>query len=175
MTEPMPSNIAPRQCGDCGLCCRVLAVEALAKPAHVACDHYADGVGCTIYDQRPAACRSFRCLWLDQPALAENWKPNRSHIVLHLAASDGQLIATVDPDHPEAWQQPERRQALRDWATRGLSEGFQVIVKIGPRMIAIMPDHDIDLGDFNEGERVRFSRVHTAAGVGIVARRVDED
>ncbi len=161
-----------RTCGECGLCCKLLAVEALGKPAHTWCDHFAAKTGCAIYERRPDACRAFRCLWLDQTALGAEWKPNRSHIVLHLAAGENQLIATVDPEHPEAWKRKEYHALLRDWAERGLADGFQVIVKVGPRIVAIMPDRDIDLGEFAEDERVRFARVRTPEGIGLVARRV---
>lgn len=170
--EPAGAAAPRRECGDCGLCCRLLAVDEIGKPAGVWCGHFVPGTGCGIYDARPAACRTFRCLWLDQSELGPEWQPNRSHIVLYLAAKDGQLIANVDPRHPRVWRQAPFRDRLQDWARRGLEEGFQVVVKVGRRMIALLPDREVDLGELAEGERIRFSRVHTDHGVGLVARKV---
>ncbi len=54
-----------RQCGDCLLCCKVLAVAALDKPANRWCLHANLGAHrCDIYEDRPEECRAFDCLWL---------------------------------------------------------------------------------------------------------------
>jgi hypothetical protein len=45
---------AKRACGDCTLCCKVMAIEALAKPAGSWCRHCKPGQGCAIYAERPA-------------------------------------------------------------------------------------------------------------------------
>ena len=55
---------AGRECGDCTLCCKVMAIEQLAKPASAWCPHCKPGRGCRIYADRPAECRAFSCLWL---------------------------------------------------------------------------------------------------------------
>ena len=48
-----------RTCGTCTLCCRVLAVVDIGKPAGAPCAHCAEGKGCRIYDSRPQECRLF--------------------------------------------------------------------------------------------------------------------
>lgn len=53
-----------RTCAGCDLCCRLLAVKALDKPAGPLCPCHT-GTGCRIYGYRPQACRDFRCLYLD--------------------------------------------------------------------------------------------------------------
>lgn len=174
-SAPPPSTSAidsGRDCGDCGLCCRLLAVDEIEKPAHVWCAHYVPRQGCGIYDRRPSACRSFRCLWLDQTALGPEWQPHRSHLVLHLATAEKQLVVTVDPRHSGAWRRAPFHDTIRRWAGRGLDEGFQVVVKIGARVIAVLPDREIDLGELSAGERIRFSRIRSDQGVGLVARKV---
>ncbi|MGM4958232.1 hypothetical protein ACT4MK_23450 [Bradyrhizobium barranii] len=45
---------AKRACGDCTLCCKVMAIEALAKLAGSWCRHCKPGQGCAIYAERPA-------------------------------------------------------------------------------------------------------------------------
>ena len=53
-----------RSCGPCAACCVVFAVEVLSKPEYVRCSHR-DSAGCTIYEERPKACRAYACLWLE--------------------------------------------------------------------------------------------------------------
>jgi hypothetical protein len=77
--NPMPDDeaeaisIVPgRGCGDCSLCCKLIRVDALAKPPGTWCMHCAPGNGgCTIYDSRPTECRSFYCAWMVSPSLGE--------------------------------------------------------------------------------------------------------
>lgn len=160
-----------RSCGSCGLCCKLLAVEPLAKPAQRWCSHFTAGAGCGIYDERPQECRTFRCLWLMRPQLGDEWQPNRSHIVLFFANDGSQLIASVDPAYPDAWRKPRFHQTLRDWSRRGLNDGLQVLVKIGQRVVVVLPDRDVDLGIVADAERVRLTRVRTEHGVAVLARK----
>jgi hypothetical protein len=142
----LPANAA-RSCGECGLCCKLLAVDEIGKPAHVWCEHFSPGTGCTIYETRPAACRTFECLWLKQTELSVEWQPTR------------------EPFH----------STLRSWAARGLAEGLQLVVKIGGRVVVVLPDRDVDLGTVGEGHRIVLSRITTPEGVGLVAKVVPED
>jgi hypothetical protein len=50
-----------RRCGDCTFCCTAAGINALEKAPMVRCKYL--GARCTIYRDRPAACRSFRCAW----------------------------------------------------------------------------------------------------------------
>jgi Fe-S-cluster containining protein len=50
-----------RSCGGCTFCCTAAGINALEKPPMTRCRHL--GRGCTIYAQRPQACREFRCAW----------------------------------------------------------------------------------------------------------------
>ena len=56
-----------RTCGDCTLCCQVLDIPELTKPAGRLCVHA--NAGCNIYPDRPEPCRTFTCGWLATPAL----------------------------------------------------------------------------------------------------------
>jgi hypothetical protein len=66
-----------RDCGACYACCEVSEINdpALVKPAHVLCPHYQGG--CTVYEHRPATCRSFHCLWRRLGGLAEDARPDQ--------------------------------------------------------------------------------------------------
>jgi hypothetical protein len=164
-----------RTCGSCGLCCKLVAVEELGKPAHQWCEHFAPGKGCGIYADRPGECRTFRCLWLMRPQLGEEWRPNRSRMVLYFSHDGTHLIANVDPAHPGVWRHSPYYETLHGWAKRGAGPGMDVIVKVGSRMFALLPDRDVDLGTMAEGERLRLTRIVSDEGISIVARRVGSD
>lgn len=51
-------------CGPCTECCTHIKVEALDKPAGVACKHLCSK-GCGIYSQRPSECKAYVCGWLE--------------------------------------------------------------------------------------------------------------
>ena len=44
-------------------CCHVLGVIALKKAEWSSCPHQTEG--CTIYEDRPDGCKTYRCAWLD--------------------------------------------------------------------------------------------------------------
>jgi len=164
-----------RTCGSCGLCCKLVAVEELGKPAHQWCSHFTVGKGCAIYADRPGECRSFRCLWLMRPQLGDHWRPNRSRIVLYFSHDGTHLIANVDPDHPSAWRKSPYQETLRSWSRKGSGAGMDVIVKVGSRIFAMLPDRDVDLGTLREGERLKITRLSGEDGVALMARKVDGD
>lgn len=78
-------------CGTCVVCCQWLDIETegLSKKAGVLCQHCVGG-GCGIYETRPNLCRGFFCGWRLLPKLGEDWRPDRSGI----------LILSVEKDLP---------------------------------------------------------------------------
>ncbi|MEJ0041923.1 MAG: hypothetical protein WDM81_06790 [Rhizomicrobium sp.] len=72
-----------RSCGDCTVCCTALAIETveLRKAPGVACTHCMTS-GCGIYATRYPICRSYFCGWFDLPDLGEDWRPDRSGILV---------------------------------------------------------------------------------------------
>jgi hypothetical protein len=52
-----------RECGECTECCISASVEEIDKPMGVHCKNLCD-IGCSIYKDRPGACRFFSCQWL---------------------------------------------------------------------------------------------------------------
>ena len=133
------------------------------------------GAGCSIYEHRPAACATFQCLWLKQSELGPEWQPNKSRFVLYFDGEGTQLVVNVDPAQAKAWRKEPFLSTLREWARHGLETGVQVVVKIGRHIIALLPDREIDLGEVGDGERIRFSRVHTPEGVSLMAQKVTDE
>src|SRR4249919_1788950 len=77
-------NQMKRICGDCQLCCKVVPVKEIGKPANERCPHQKFKVGCAIYASRPHSCRAWSRAWLAlQPAPAIP-RPDRSHYVIDM-------------------------------------------------------------------------------------------
>lgn len=86
----------PKACGKCSECCVSLEIEGdgwsprAPKPAGRACPDLVPlgrarqraGGGCGVYGERPAVCARFRCLWLMVPDLPDDWRPDRTGLLL---------------------------------------------------------------------------------------------
>jgi hypothetical protein len=174
-------NATGRACGTCTLCCKLLGVAELAKPAGKWCRHCAPGKGCTIYATRPDDCRSFVCGWLVQPELGPDWKPERSKVILswHSDRVGGgtRLAVVVDPSHPSAWRNPPIYQKLKQWAFQGgptVSRPLQLLVtvKSAGRLFVILPDQDIDIGTLADDEVIVTNEKITSGGIAVEVRKV---
>ena len=156
-SNAVPTLVPGRACGSCTLCCKVLGIAELQKPKGQWCLHCSPGRGCRIYDDRPAGCRSFHCSWRLQPELGPEWKPDRSKIVL--CDEDGGIAAYVDPGFPSAWRSSPYLGALKALSAQALALGRRaVIVVIGRRMIVLLPDKEVDLGEVGKNQQVRIER-----------------
>jgi len=136
-------------CGPCAECCRLLAVAELAKPENHACRHARPGIMagcCGIYEQRPAACVAFTCLWLASrgrggPAerLAPALRPDKTHVVFYRNGSEADprtMTAHVDPARPDSWLAEPVAGELR----RLVAKGAIIIVEIGDRRVVLRRD-----------------------------------
>jgi hypothetical protein len=141
-----------RACGDCTLCCKVMAIEDIAKPAGQWCRHYKPGRGCLVFDTRPAECRAFNCLWLVDERFGPHWKPSRSKIVL-TASGDG-IEIRCDPGFPDAWRKQPYRGEIGKLAASGETHDVTVLVIAGKRMILVASDREFDLGEVEADERI---------------------
>jgi hypothetical protein len=147
---------AMRECGSCTLCCKVLAVSALEKPAGTWCRHCRPGKGCGIYEERPQECRTFRCLWLADPNFPEEFKPERSKIVFVLEANASRVVAHCDPGRPQTWRQEDNYRLLKNMAAVSAPLGKQVVVAISQSYTAILPDRDVPLGIVKPGQSIVY-------------------
>jgi hypothetical protein len=73
-----------RECGECAVCCTHLRIEdpELHKPGGVRCPNLLAGGGCGIYETRPRPCRTFFCGWRRIGYLGDEWRPDRSGIMI---------------------------------------------------------------------------------------------
>lgn len=91
MSEFLQPDLVPgRKCGACTACCKELTVEtdALRKVQGVLCMHCTPGTGCGIYQQRPEICRTWFCQWRRYAWLDDEWRPDRSQLLLRATDDD---------------------------------------------------------------------------------------
>lgn len=107
-------NVMPsldNKCGTCTMCCKILFVNELKKPKNTWCEHCAIGTGCKVYQDRPASCAGFKCLWLQSQEgfqkLPFKLRPDKCKVVLHQSADEKNVVARVDPNYPNAWREKD--------------------------------------------------------------------
>ena len=134
-----------KSCGECGMCCKLLAIQSLDKPAGAWCGHFKRAAGCGVYEDRPPACRGFICLWLDSEKLDEAWRPDRAKFPMYTEKDGQRLNVIVDPNQPGAWKREPYYRRLKAMSELAL-EGRELVVCIGDRRIVVFPHEDVDLG-----------------------------
>lgn len=125
---------AARSCGTCSLCCTILRVDELAKPAGRDCIHQRGPHGCGIHATRPPICRAYRCLWL-QGGLEDGERPDATGGVVDLETTGVGL-----------------RLAIRE-ARPGAFDGSPALQAIAARHRASMPVRITDTGDVADPDR----------------------
>lgn len=133
-----------RQCGDCQLCCRLLAVPPLNKIAGEKCKHQKFGKGCKVYHTPaiPRACRLWNCRWLVSDDTQDQSRPDRSHIVIDIMPDfitlsfEGQepfnlqvVQCWIDPKYPDAHLDP----SFRAYVYRRAQEGTAALIRFDGR------------------------------------------
>lgn len=125
-------------CGSCTLCCTVIRVSELDKPAGTRCAHA--GRGCAIYEARPHGCQVFQCLWLASQgrpeALPAYLRPDRTGVVLEVNTKQN-VIANCET--PAAWKREPMRSRLIGWAKR-----TRVLIKHGEDAFSLRPDGELE-------------------------------
>jgi hypothetical protein len=117
-------------CGNCSVCCKIPSIPEINKPSNTWCHHYAKGVGCSIYQDRPQVCRDFKCYWL-QGVLAGYSKnqtgprPDKSKVFVLEFERDGRVVIQLiaySPLHPRALEAP----GYKNWIKSALDAGSVV-------------------------------------------------
>ena len=146
-----------RVCGTCSLCCKLLRIEELDKPAGRWCSRCSVGRdGCKIYDTRPGSCRSFHCLWLINSELGAEWRPTTAKMVLYYDHPARRLAVHVDPEFPSAWRSEPYYRQLKGWTCAAIDSArtpspdawlmAPILVYVDDRAIVMLPNRDIEVG-----------------------------
>lgn len=105
------------ECNGCTLCCKVFAVEALAKPLGTPCVFQREGC-CAVYSTRPNECATFQCVYLSTGLAFLN--PRR--LGAAMAVFDGLLRVNCD----EGVSIDNLPKQVLDWLK---TTGYKVIIR----------------------------------------------
>lgn len=151
-----------RECGDCQLCCKLLPVKGIHKPANTRCQHQRHHKGCAVYHKPekgfPWECGLWNCIWLQGGDAMALRRPDRSNYVVDVMPDyvsaqqpDGVDIRIpvvqiwCDPKYPDAHRDPE----LRAWLLR--RRGFAAIIRYGnDDALILIPPYMIDTHEWTE-------------------------
>jgi hypothetical protein len=158
MSRPAPHIFTQaaggRACGSCTLCCKVIGIGALEKPAGAWCAHCKIGHGCTIYEARPDECRAFFCMWLADRRLGDEWRPDLAKMVV-TTADDGRTVEIrCDPGFPQAWRREPYRTQISQWAEAARADDGMVIVCVGKRVTLVALEGEFPLGVIEPEDRI---------------------
>lgn len=108
--------VKDRSCGECSVCCVVLNVDTkeFQKLPGVRCAHLCAGGGCGIHDTRYEVCRTYHCGWRYLSQLGDDWRPDRSGVLIDFQ---------VDGLPPHYTKRPGVRFTLVD-TRKALSRSF---------------------------------------------------
>lgn len=109
-----------KACGNCTLCCNVMAVESLQKPVNRDCQYLAPGNGCKIHGARPDACKSFNCMYLMVEDLPEELRPDKCGVVFFCVPSQPHIVyAHVHPHRVKTLESRLMRLFMKRLALTG--------------------------------------------------------
>lgn len=107
--------VRERICGECSICCVVLNVDTkeFQKLPGVPCTHLCNS-GCSVHATRYPVCREYHCGWRYLAVLGEDWRPDKSGILIDFQMDD------LPPQYPK---RPGIRLTLVD-KRKALSRSF---------------------------------------------------
>jgi hypothetical protein len=154
--EKSKGKLMKRECGDCQLCCKLLPVSEIHKPANTKCVHQRVHKGCLVYytNKMPLSCHVWNCRWLINNDTNDLARPDRSHYVIDIMpdavlALDGDRVVQiqtvqiwVDPKYPNAYKDLR----LREYLLRRGKEGIvgQIRFDSERSIILIPPNMNIE-------------------------------
>ena len=129
--------VAGRECGECSACCVVLNVDTpeFQKLPGKPCAHLC-ARGCAIHATRFPVCRTYHCGWRYLSGLADDWRPDKSGVLVDFQTDDlpdhypkrpGIRLTVFSP--PETALKP----AFLDYVARLIASDVPVILAVpGP-------------------------------------------
>lgn len=157
-----------RRCNECTLCCKLVPVAQIGKPANTRCKAQR-AKGCMLYDKPgfPSSCKTWSCIWLINVDADDLPRPDRAHYVIDpmpdFIEVDGltengephRLPLRVvqiwcDPAFPNAHRDPH----LRAWLERNAQETNQMaLIRYGnDRAMVLCPPCMSTNGEWHEKE-----------------------
>lgn len=108
------------QCGDCTLCCELMEIKELNKPAYQMCELCDNG--CIVHPNHPRECQSFDCAWLQTKSHVE-LRPDKCGVIFE-KLGDHIFHGTIKPN-------TELSDTVRGQIHSFINQGLTVFIKDG--------------------------------------------
>lgn len=125
--------VADRVCGECTECCKFIAIDdpALQKPTNLLCPHCVQDAGCSVYESRPQPCRGWYCCWRMLDFLSDDWRPDKSGIVIRPEGlSDGEITVVIVDENKKFYSE-EFVSLVAAWIENGINILFERVGPVG--------------------------------------------
>jgi hypothetical protein len=99
------------ECGECTLCCFMLAIKELGKPVNtdcIHCDH-----GCKIHGNHPKECSEFNCMYIQVTDIDIGLRSDKCKVIFE-KMTDDLIIGTLDARHKMTKEAKAQIQAFLD-------------------------------------------------------------
>lgn len=119
-----------KTCGVCTKCCTVANIPEVSSPRGELCSHCTNNE-CSIYHNKPDACTSFQCLWLQELGIPDHLRPDICHVMFEVPCGCNVIVGYVDSDFPNAHEELD----LRILITRINEAGYSIVLVIGDKKL----------------------------------------
>ena len=142
-------KVKGRTCGKCSMCCHLLDIPELSKPANRWCEYCKPGHGgCGVYETRPEVCEKFKCLWLEGWLTQDYWQPQKARMVAFGSTDDGVpvLKIQVDAQQPNRWREEPYWSQIRGTSLWGLRQQPKrlVVVFVGRSKFLVLGSNIVE-------------------------------
>lgn len=132
-----------QDCVGCGMCCYIPEIPELDKECYSECSKCSDDRLCLSYDQRPEACKSYKCYWAVND-LSDNLRPDKCGVMFEKVENFPIYAAFLLPHRPEAWEEPNVLGIIELL----ISQGNSVVIGNGPnKQILVLTPIGIEVSD----------------------------
>ncbi|MBL4881899.1 MAG: hypothetical protein JKX82_11370 [Oleispira sp.] len=125
--------VSGRECGECTACCVVLLIDDdnFKKPADQVCSNLMAEGGCKIYTKRPSVCQDWYCSWRFMAQLDDDWRPDRSGVLLR--SDENGIIFQPIRDPKEVLTSARAIELIGGGVAQGIPMSMSIPTKNGCR------------------------------------------
>ncbi|WP_245542335.1 YkgJ family cysteine cluster protein [Psychromonas hadalis] len=146
LSENNESHLVPnRECGQCTACCVVLLIDDknFKKPADQRCVNIMKTGGCKIYNKRPSVCQEWHCAWRFMAQLDENWRPDRSGILLR--SDENGIIFQPIQDPKKVLTNERTIELIGGGVAQGIPMSMSIPTKKGFRSYSVSLNEPLEI------------------------------
>lgn len=123
------------ECDGCTMCCLLLPVPWLNKPAGQLCRYCEAGVGCQIFNTAlTEECKKFRCAYNQIENAPISLRPDKCKIIFEKVNNE-MFLGTMHPDYKNAYKTEVIQKQLMIFYAKGFSVILAILDNESPLVI----------------------------------------